>query len=357
MTLLLMIAQMILPLNLGDSGIESIRGVKLNCSVSLRGYSSGVTYDVGFNYELLNQFAYDQGCEVEISIDKFSNQKIAEIENGELDILIAPFSEEFEDNDNISYIFMSADSTCWITSAEDSRIGEVASAWFIIMEESGRYDETRCRFTPPFRHHKKTMKGKSVFAYSPYDEIIQKYAKEIGWDWKLLLAAIWQESHFKIEAQSRRGAVGLFQLMPATFATYESGSYYDPEKNISAGTKHLKRIKRIFSEYASGDELAKITLAAFNAGEGRILDCIAKCKEMKKPYSTWDDIVAIIPYVENFNGSETVSHVKKITELYGMFKPIGSSQSSKDRPSQQKDTAASEEALSLQKLSDQQEEE
>jgi membrane-bound lytic murein transglycosylase F len=51
---------------------------------------------------------------------------------------------------------------------------------------------------------------------SHYDDLFRRYAKEIGWDWRLLASLAYTESNFNPNVVSWAGAKGLMQLMPAT---------------------------------------------------------------------------------------------------------------------------------------------
>lgn len=95
-----------------------------------------------------------------------------------------------------------------------------------------------------------------------------------GVDYDLLKAVVAAESAFNPNAVSHKGAVGLMQLMPATARRYgvqsEPGSSIsskltDPEINISAGTRYLADLLRLFG---GKTELA---VAAYNAGEGAVM--------------------------------------------------------------------------------------
>jgi hypothetical protein len=97
---------------------------------------------------------------------------------------------------------------------------------------------------------------------TPYDEIISAMSEANGVDPLLVRALIQVESNYKARARSRKGAMGLMQLMPSTARVYNVGNPFDPKANIEAGIKHLKSL---IDRY--GTELA---LAAYNAGEGAV---------------------------------------------------------------------------------------
>jgi hypothetical protein len=95
-----------------------------------------------------------------------------------------------------------------------------------------------------------------------FDPIIQRVAKEQGVDVALVRAVIQVESGYEPRARSRKGAMGLMQLMPETARLYGVRNVYDPTANIEAGSKHLKSLL---------DRLPlKLALAAYNAGEAAV---------------------------------------------------------------------------------------
>ena len=98
---------------------------------------------------------------------------------------------------------------------------------------------------------------------TPYGEIIAALSEAHGVDPLLVRALIQVESNYRPGARSRRGAMGLMQLMPSTARTYNVRNPFDPRANIEAGVKHLKSLIDRFA----GIEKA---LAAYNAGEGAV---------------------------------------------------------------------------------------
>jgi soluble lytic murein transglycosylase-like protein len=98
----------------------------------------------------------------------------------------------------------------------------------------------------------------------PYGKIIRAAAQEQGVDEALISSVIATESNFNPKAVSRRQAVGLMQLLPATAARYSVSNAFDPAQNISAGTRYLKEL---LQQYRGNLALA---LAAYNAGPHRV---------------------------------------------------------------------------------------
>jgi soluble lytic murein transglycosylase-like protein len=98
---------------------------------------------------------------------------------------------------------------------------------------------------------------------TPYGEIISAMSAAHGVDPLLVRALIQVESNYQARARSRKGAMGLMQLMPSTARSYNVRNPFDPRANIEAGIKHLKSLIDRFGRLELG-------LAAYNAGEGAV---------------------------------------------------------------------------------------
>jgi soluble lytic murein transglycosylase-like protein len=93
------------------------------------------------------------------------------------------------------------------------------------------------------------------------DRIVRDAAERHKVDPALVKAVISTESGWNPHAVSRKGAVGLMQLIPETAQRFGVGNPYDPAQNVEAGTTYLKSLLDRYD----GD-LNK-SLAAYNAGE------------------------------------------------------------------------------------------
>ncbi|MCM1028780.1 MAG: transglycosylase SLT domain-containing protein [Pseudoflavonifractor sp.] len=171
---------------------------------------------------------------------------------------------------------------------------------------------------------------------SPYDELFKKYAKEIGWDWRLLAAQAHTESKFKPRATSWAGARGLMQIMPATARDYgvSAKQLYDPETSIRTAVKFIGDLdKWLKSRIPDDAERQKFILAAYNAGVAHVYDAIALARKYKLG-SKWNGGVekAILmkmnpryyrdPVVKYgySRGRETYDYVRRIYSYYNKAK-------------------------------------
>lgn len=120
------------------------------------------------------------------------------------------------------------------------------------------------RQQPPATEAEPAQAARLLDATTPYGEIISAVAQAHGVDPVLVSALIKVESGYRPRARSRKGAMGLMQLMPSTAREYKVRNAFDPRANIEAGIKHLKSL---IDRFDGGVDLA---LAAYNAGEGAV---------------------------------------------------------------------------------------
>jgi soluble lytic murein transglycosylase-like protein len=97
-----------------------------------------------------------------------------------------------------------------------------------------------------------------------YDALIREAATAHEMDPQLVKSVMLVESGFNPAARSRKGALGLMQLMPATAKLYGVRNALDARDNIFGGTRYLTYLLNLFR----GD--LENTLAAYNAGEGAV---------------------------------------------------------------------------------------
>ena len=97
-----------------------------------------------------------------------------------------------------------------------------------------------------------------------YDLPIASASAATGVPEALIRAVIQVESAFNEKAVSRKGALGLMQVMPATARRFGIENLSDPASNILAGARYLRYLLDLF------DQDVALALAAYNAGENAV---------------------------------------------------------------------------------------
>lgn len=129
---------------------------------------------------------------------------------------------------------------------------------------------------------------------SPYDNLFKKYAKTIGWDWRMLASQGYAESRFDTTVVSWAGARGIMQIMPGTAKAYGLGpdKITNPEANIAAAARIIADLDKSLSKFVTDkEERQKFVVAAYNSGLAHIYDAIALAKKYGKNPAVWEDNV------------------------------------------------------------------
>lgn len=126
-----------------------------------------------------------------------------------------------------------------------------------------------------------------AFTQEDIDAAIDQAASRHNVDPNLVRSVVKVESNFNPNAVSRKGAMGLMQLMPSTARSLNVSNPFDPAQNVDAGVRHLKKLLESYG----GD--IRLSLAAYNAGSGAVARS------------------AGVPHF-----AETQNYVRRITNLY-----------------------------------------
>lgn len=140
------------------------------------------------------------------------------------------------------------------------RQGAGASTWEVVSPASDKtVDENGAPVVPSYAY---TDVGPAPVPVQ-YAAALKQAAQSANVSETLLAALVWQESRWNAQAVSRKGAMGLAQLMPAT-ARYLGVNPMDPVANLNGGARYLRQLLDQF------DGNVEKALAAYNAGAARV---------------------------------------------------------------------------------------
>ena len=129
-------------------------------------------------------------------------------------------------------------------------------------------------------------------------DVVRRYSTSYGVDFRIILAIIKQESQFNSDAVSERGARGFMQLMPMTNAEIAEELQLShpelPKRNLQAGIYYFAKLYELFKGIREEDRLS-FTLAAYNAGPGRIFDAQELAAFLGEDPTRWASIQNVLP--------------------------------------------------------------
>jgi membrane-bound lytic murein transglycosylase F len=166
---------------------------------------------------------------------------------------------------------------------------------------------------------------------SPYDDVAREFASQYNFDWRMLIAQMYQESRFDPKAKSWAGALGLMQVMPRTARELGITNLNDPRLSVKAGVKYLDWVRDRFEPELSVKDRMWFTLAAYNAGVGHVRDARNLAQQKGWESTRWFGnveramlLLSKRQYARKakhgyVRGREPVQYVRKIRERYRAY--------------------------------------
>ena len=151
-----------------------------------------------------------------------------------------------------------------------------------------------------------------------YDAHFRKYGKRyfgVLFDWRWFKAQAIAESGLRPTARSRKGAVGIMQILPSTFAEIRERHPYlyelsEPRWNIAAGIAFDRALYDRWQERVPARQTLPFTFASYNAGFSRVLRARDMAAASDLNADQWSHVHRHVP-------DQTRSYVKKINALMG----------------------------------------
>ena len=156
-----------------------------------------------------------------------------------------------------------------------------------------------------------------------YEPLFRKAAQEHGFDWRLLAAQAYQESHWNPAARSPTGVRGIMMLTLRTAGEVAVKNRLDPAQSIAGGARYLASLRERLPESIEEPHRTWIALAAYNVGMGHIHDARALAEHLGRNPDSWIDLRTVLPKLSQpeyyrslrygyARGSEPVQYVRRI---------------------------------------------
>ena len=158
-----------------------------------------------------------------------------------------------------------------------------------------------------------------------WSPLFQEYSQEF--DWRLIAALAYQESHWNPVAKSPTGVRGMMMLTLPTAKSVGVTNRLDPKQSVQGGVEYLRRIVNRIPDSIKQHEKIWFALASYNVGYGHMMDARRLTKAQGGDPDSWSDVKDRLPLLRQkkyysqtrygyARGDEAKNYVENIRRYY-----------------------------------------
>lgn len=304
---------------------------------------AGKTVDVGrgsAHHERLEELRR-QGIDVTIRAhdDTPDDQLIQQVARGEIDCTVANSNvalmvRRYYPSAAVQPLGRDTLPLGWAARPADRQLLEKVNEFFQAMTETGRLEDIYEKYHWSIGDFDyidlKAFHDRVRTRLPRFRPFIKDAASRNGFDWCLIAAQAYRESHLDPMARGAGDAKGLLQIMPVTGRSLKATDLFDPVVNIKAGVQYLRWLFDQLEGMEEDDRMLT-ALAAYNVGLGHIQDAQRLALKTGLDPNRWESLAKILPLLrfrkyhqqaeQGFcRGDITVAYVKHIMVYYDILK-------------------------------------
>jgi membrane-bound lytic murein transglycosylase F len=280
---------------------------------------------------------------IEVAGDSTTETLVRQVARGEIELAVsqenlAMLKQSYFENLEVTPAVGPTHPVAWVVRRSSPDLRQRLDEWLAGKANDGTIDRLYRKYFVDRRGYRERIESEYLTSatgrLSPYDQLFQRYAPQLGWDWRLLAAQAYQESRFEPAARSWAGAQGILQLMPGTARDLRVRNVNDPEQNVDGAVRFLQQLTARWTErIPDPTERLKFVLASYNTGPGHVDDAQRLTEKHGGDPTRWDEVaywllqkskraVYTDPVVRyGFSrGLEPVLYVQKILERFEHYR-------------------------------------
>ncbi|WP_376717562.1 membrane-bound lytic murein transglycosylase MltF [Halomonas garicola] len=319
----------------GISGPEDLAGLEIGTLRGAEGAGTAATLrELQKDYPALS---WKESGELEVA------DLLAQVENNDLDAAVV-FAHQFRVNrlffKNVERGFLlgKPSSMVWaLPGRQNLAFLQQANRFLDDLRQSGELSRLVKRY---FGHDDyleyvgtRTFLGHLDSRLPRYRTLFQQAARDTGFDWQLLAAVGYQESHWDPDAVSPTGVRGLMMLTSPTAQDLGVTNRRNPAQSIEGGARYLRQLEKRLPASVTGDDRLFMALAAYNVGLGHLFDARDLARMRGGDPDRWRDVREALPLLQQrqwyektrygyARGGEPVIYVRNIRRYYEMLKYV-----------------------------------
>ncbi len=250
------------------------------------------------------------------NLDNSSLLELVQLEM--IDYTIAD-SNEFAANQNlfpelrVAFDISDPQPLAWaMNNDEDGSLLKEVNAFFAEIEGDGFLDQLIEKYYGHIRRFDYVdtrALHRRILTHLPlYQGYLESAAEKYGFDWRLLAAISYQESHWNPDAVSSTGVRGLMMLTQATAGELGVTDREDPRESIFAGAKYLDDLRTRLPERIAEPDRTWLALAAYNVGMAHLEDARVLTEMNGGNPDLWQDVRENLPLLSKRKWFEQTRH-------------------------------------------------
>jgi membrane-bound lytic murein transglycosylase F len=231
-------------------------------------------------------------------------QIFQEIEDGNIQCTITnsntiQINRKFYPTVEVAFGINQPKSIGWVMRKEDKKLKQLVDDWFDEMKYSGVLSTIEDKYY----EHVQDFDYLDIKAFyqrienrlPKYKDEFERVAQRFEFDWRMLAAISYQESHWNPRAKSPTGVRGIMMLTQKTAKDMRVKNRLDFKQSINGGAKYLSILERSLPKHINGDDRIRFMLAAYNIGMGHIEDAMGLAKKLGFNHTSWQGISQVLP--------------------------------------------------------------
>jgi membrane-bound lytic murein transglycosylase F len=225
-------------------------------------------------------------------------------------------------------------SLAWAYDNEIEGLGAALDSWFAGAHATGFLEELDERWFGRFGDFDYVDVAEFINRVETrlpeYEALFRLAADDSPFEWELIAAQSYQESHWDPDAVSATGVEGLMMLTLSTAERVGIEDRTDPRQSIEGGVAYLSDLYRRVPESVTGQDRLWFALAAYNVGMGHMYDTRALAERLGRDKNNWEDLEATLPLLSDpdyypslrygyARGYEPVAYVQKVREYRALL--------------------------------------
>ncbi|MBU0972465.1 MAG: membrane-bound lytic murein transglycosylase MltF [Proteobacteria bacterium] len=258
---------------------------------------------IDLNYILHDNIATD---ELIAMVDK------REIQFTIADSNIALLNQRYFPDIRIGIPIQEKESLAWAVRKDDAKMLVEINRFFLYANEQGILKRITAKYyenTEDFDVYElKKFHARIETRLPKYKRLIMEESEKYAFDWRLVAAIVYQESHFNPNAKSFTNVQGLMQLTHATAREMGISNRINPSQSIKAGIKYLNRMHQRFGYIEDDYQRMLFSLASYNIGYGHVMDALKIAEEKGLDLASWQTLKTTLPLLSKSRYFETTKH-------------------------------------------------